>query len=110
MRLPNGDRAELGTKVEDYMLNSLHRQGRHKARVFESVLGITAANADLLRRALRDAAATSDQAEARGESGFGEVYTVRFPLRTAKGSATVLSVWIVRHGEDFPRLATCYIV
>ena len=50
MRLPTGDRADLGTKIEDYVLNSLDRR-RHKARVFESVLGITSANADMLRRA-----------------------------------------------------------
>ena len=29
---------------------------------------------------------------------------------TPEGTATVLSVWIVRHAEDFPRLTTCYIV
>jgi len=78
--------------------------------VFESVLGITAGNADVLRRALLDAAAASDQVEALGDSGFGNTYALRFPLSTAKGTGTVLSVWIVRHGEDFPRLATCYIV
>jgi hypothetical protein len=110
MRLPNGDRAELGTKLEDYTLNMLHREGRHKARVFESVLGVTTGNADVLRRALLDAAAASDHAEARGGSRFGNIYTLRFPLSTARGTATVLSVWIVRHGEDFPRLTTCYIV
>ena len=110
MRLPNGNRADLGTKLEDYTLNMLHREGRHKARVFESVLGITAGNADVLRRALLDAAAASDQVEALGDSGFGNTYALRFPLSTAKGTGTVLSVWIVRHGEDFPRLATCYIV
>ena len=49
MRLPNGDRAELGTKLG----------------------------------------------------------ALRFPLSTAKGTGPVLSVWIVRHGEDFPRLTTC---
>jgi len=110
MRLPNGDRAEIGTKLEDYALNVLHREGRHKARVFESVLGITAGNADVLRRALLDEAAASDEAEARGDSGFGNLYILSFPLSTAKGTATVVSVWIVRRGEDFPRLTTCYIV
>lgn len=110
MRLPNGDRADLGTKLEDYTLNNLHREGRHKARMFESVLGIAAGNADVLRRALLDAAAASDQAEAQGDSGFGDIYILRFPLSTTKGTGTVLSVWIVRHGEDFPRLTTCYIV
>jgi hypothetical protein len=110
MRLPNADRADLGTKIEDYTLNVLHREGRHKARMFESALGVTESNADVLRRALLDAAAASDQVEARGDSGFGNVYVLRFPLSTAKGAGTVLSVWIVRHGEDFPRPTTCYIV
>lgn len=110
MRLPNGGRADLGVKLEDYVLNVSHREGRHKARTFDSILGITASTAGVLRRALLDAAAASDEAEAKGESGFGDVYTLRVPVSTAKGSATVLSVWIVRHGEDFPRLATCYIV
>ena len=110
MRLPNGDRADLGTKLEDETLNLLHREGRHKARVFESVLGITAGNTDVRRLALLDAAAVSDQVEARGDSGFGNIYTLRFPLSTPKGTGTVLRVGIIRHGEDFPRLTTCYIV
>jgi len=44
MKLPNGARADLGTKIEDYVLNPRHWEGRHKARVFESVLGISLAN------------------------------------------------------------------
>lgn len=110
MKLPNGGRADLGTKLEAYTLNPQHRDGRHKARVFDAVLGITLANADVLRQALLDAAAYSDQVEPRGDNGFGEAYVVRFPLTTRKGTATVLSAWIIRHGEDFPRLTTCYIV
>jgi hypothetical protein len=110
MKLPNGGRADLGAKLEDYTLNPLHRNGRNKARVFDVVLGITLTNADVLRHALFDAAVNSDQAEPRGDNGFGEVYVLRFPLTTMKGTATVLSAWIIRHGEDFPRLTTCYIV
>lgn len=110
MELPNGERADLGTKLEDYTLNPLHRDGRHKARVFESALGITLENAEVLRAALRQAAANSDAALAKGDRGFGETFVLRFPLTTNKGTATVLSAWIIRHGEDFPRLATCYIV
>ena len=110
MKLPNGGRADLGTKLEDYTLNPRHRDGRNKARVFESVLGITFANADVLRHALLNAAANADQVEPRGDNGFGEVYVLRFALTTTKGTATVLSAWIIRYGEDFPRLTTCYIV
>ena len=110
MKLPNGNRAELGAKLEEYVLNPVHRDGRHKARVFESVLGITLDNREILRRSIVAAAANSDQAESRGDNGHGELYVLRFPLQTAKGSAVVLTAWIVRHGEDFPRLTSCYII
>ncbi len=110
MKLPNGERADLGTKLEAYALNPLHQHGRHKARVFESALGITLANREVLRDAILAAAAVSDQAVARGDNGHGEVYVLRFPLETAKGSAVVLTAWIVRYGEDFPQLTSCYIV
>src|SRR6266542_58059 len=110
MKLPNGERADLGTKLEDYSLNPSHRAGRHKARVFAAVLGITRENQQVLREALLRAAATSDAAEPRGDNGFGEVFVLDFPLTTERNIATVRSVWIIRRGEDFPRLATCYIV
>ncbi len=110
MKLPNGRRCDLGTKLEDYSLNPSHREGRHKARVFESVLGITQANVEVLRAALRSAAASSDEVEARGDNGFGEAFNLRFAMATDRGRATVLTGWIVLHNEDFPRLTTCYIV
>ena len=110
MRLPNGNRADLGTKLEDYVLNPRHREGRHKARRFESVLGVTLANTGVLRQAILSAAENSDDAEPCGNNGHGEVYVLRFPLSTEKGRATVLTAWIVQNGEDFPRLVTCYIV
>ena len=110
MKLPNGDRADLGTKIEDYVLNLRHWEGRHKARVFESVLGITLANREVLRQAILLAAENSDEAEHIGNNGHGEVYILRFPLETKRGRATVLTVWIIRDSEDFPRLITCYIL
>lgn len=110
MKLPNGDCADLGTKLTDYSLNPLHRHGQHKARVFESVLGITLANSEVLADALLGAAASSADAVAKGYNGFGQIYVLRFQMTTGKGTATVLSAWIVRHGEDFPRLTTCFIV
>lgn len=64
----------------------------------------------MLREAVRRAAAESDRAEARGDNGFGEVFVLRFPLTTDLGTATVLTAWIVREDEDFPRLVTCYIM
>lgn len=102
MKLPNGDRADLGDKIEAYSLNPLHREGRHKARVFASALGITLENQEVLREAVLRAADESDRAETRGDNGFGEVFVLRFPLTTEVGTATVLTAWIVREDEDFP--------
>jgi hypothetical protein len=110
MKLPNAARADLGSKIEDYALNASHREGQHKARVFASVLGITLETAGLLRRAVLDAALDSTDAEFRGNNGFGDVFVLRFPMETAVGRAMILTAWIVRNGEDFPRLTTCYIV
>jgi hypothetical protein len=110
MKLPNGNRADLGTKLEDYSLNPLHRQGQHKARVFESALGITLANKEILSQALLTLAVNSNEFKALGDNGFGETYVLRFRFATDQGSATILSAWIIRHKEDFPRLTTCFIV
>jgi hypothetical protein len=110
MKLPNGEHCDLGTKLEDYSLNPLHREGRHKARVFNSVLGITQANAEVLREAIRSAAALSDQAEARGDNGFGDVFNLRFAMTSSGVSATIMTAWIILRNEDFPRLTTCYII
>jgi len=110
MKLPNGARADLGTKIEDYVLNPRHWEGRHKARVFESVLGISLVNQEVLRQTILSAAENSYEAQSLGNNGHGEIYALRFRLETQQGHATVLTAWIIRDSEDFPRLITCYIL
>ena len=41
MKLPNGDRANLGNKIEDYCLNLDYNVGKHKAILFKNRLGLT---------------------------------------------------------------------
>jgi hypothetical protein len=110
MKIPNGEQADLGNKLEDYSLNPFHRQGKHKARVFEAVLGVAILNKHVLAGALLNAAKNSNEAVALGDNGFGETYALRFELVTEKGSAAVMSGWIIRRNERFPRLTTCYIM
>lgn len=110
MKLPNGDRADPGSKLQDYVLNNEHRSGRHKARVFESALGITREKGDAIVNALHEAAANSNDVISTGDQGFGATFEIRFPVTTERGTATVLSAWIIRHGEDFPRLVACFII
>ena len=109
MKLPNGARADLGTKIEDYVLNPRHWEGRHKARVFESVLGLTAEDAEALQERLLAVARTGDALPGKRDA-YGQRYMVDFTMTTTVGTAVVRSTWIVLVGEDIPRLTSCYIL
>ena len=109
MRLPGGDKAIIeAEKLTGYCLNSEHPRGKHKARVFERVLGFTPANAEELRRALFEAAATGEAIPARDDK-FGSRYVIDFTIDGPFGSGTLRSLWILRQGEDTPRLTSCYV-
>ena len=110
MKLPNGDRAVVeDAKLFDYCLNPTHPRGRHKARVFESVLGITRLHTAVLRHALLAAAAHGDAVE--GESDpYGQRFVIDFDLAGPAGNGRIRSAWIIRAGEDYPRLVTCYVL
>ena len=100
--LPNGGRAVVDiAKLQDYCLNPYHQDGKHKARVFKSALGVSRTDAEWLRERILEAAAA--------KTPFGILYVLDFVLTTTSGSAVVRSGWIVLHGEDYPRLTTCYV-
>lgn len=110
MKLPNGDRAFLDpAKLVDYCLSPEHPRGRHKARVFAAALGIRATDADLLGATLLSAAA-DEEATLVSSDAYGDRYVVDFFMTGPAGSGTVRSAWIVRRGEDFPRLTSCYVL
>lgn len=109
MYLPNDSRAYVPLeKFVDYCLNPDHPRGRHKARVFLATLGISSANAELLRGALLLAANTVE-AVATESDAYGQRFVLDFPMVGPAGQATVRSSWIVRANEDFPRLTSCYV-
>ena|GEM_PF-3695955 len=41
MKLPNGDKAQLGDKLDRYSLNTQHSKGKDKAAMFRNRLEIT---------------------------------------------------------------------
>lgn len=49
MKIPNGDKAQLGDKLERYSLNLQHPKGKDKAILFKR-LGITLANKEIQGR------------------------------------------------------------
>ncbi len=109
MKLPNGDKAQLGDKIERYSLNLHHAKGKDKAILFNNRLGITLENKDQLEIALLDAA-VHQEAEIYKIDDYGTHYDIKFFMATATGSSWVLSCWIIRTNEDFPRLTNTYPV
>jgi hypothetical protein len=110
MKLPNCDRAFVDMdKLQGYCLNTNHRRGQHKARVFAAALGLTADNAEFLRDALLNAALNYDATPTEAIE-HGQLYVLDFPLSGFTGQAMVRSGWIVRKDEDFPRLTSCYVL
>ncbi|MHB8249046.1 MAG: DUF6883 domain-containing protein [Acidithiobacillus sp.] len=109
MNLPGWERAFIDDqKLIGYCLNPEHPEGRHKARVFLSALGIGQDDWQTLRDALL-VAVECEQAEAAGATGYGALYVLDFIMGNEGKSAVVRSVWMVRSIEDFPRLVSCYI-
>lgn len=110
MRLPNSDRAFVNmAKLRDYCLSTTHKRGRNKARVFAAALGLTASDAEALRDALLFAA-SGYEATPTEATEYGQLYVLDFPMIGPAGQAMIRSSWIVRLGEDFPRLTSCYVL
>lgn len=107
MKLPNGDRAELGNKLERYSLNLQHPKGKDKAVMFRNRLGITLESKAILEAALLESPA-KDEAIVYRTDQYGTHYDIQFSMTTAIGTSLVLGCWIIRAGENFPRLTNVY--
>ncbi len=109
MKLPNGDKAEVDLrKLVEYCLSPVHPVGKHKATVFQSALGLTSTGAFVLREWLLRAA--SEPIIKGSSNDYGDRYQLDFEVTTSSGRVTIRSAWMIRVGEDFPRLTTCYIL
>jgi hypothetical protein len=109
MKLPNGAHAIVDLqKLTSYCLNPHHPRGRHKARVFASI-GFRETDAAELRSAVL-VAARAHEAEAGVTTVHGQRYIIDFDLVRKDRTVRVRSCWIVRAGEDLPRLTSCYVL
>jgi hypothetical protein len=109
LRLPRGREAIVDRrKLVDYALSVTHPRGRHKARVFASVLGLTASDADVLAEALRGAAADQHAAPMHADA-FGARYQIEFEFRFRSRSAIIVSAWLSPPDASAPRLLTVFV-
>ena len=111
MKLPNGARAVVDiVKLRDYCLSSQHPEGRHKARVFLSALGMSSTDAEKLREILLNAASVNNEISITESDKYGCRYFFDVLVTWGSREAIVRSAWIIKAGEDFPRLASCYVL
>lgn len=108
MKVPYAENAVVDIrKLRDYCLNLNHSDGKHKARLFQSYLGLTSENAEQLRLILLNVV-QKKEAELGRRDQFGQRYTVDFELIWQNKQALIRSGWILEHGSTAPRLTTCY--
>lgn len=92
-------------KLSGYALNP--KVDPNKAAAFESALGYTAANADLLKRNIMDHLDESKFVE-KGDKGFGMRYEYIMELTGSNGKkANVLTAWI--QDGDSKRMTSVYV-
>ena len=105
MRVPEAEHALISEdKIVRYLLNLDHPDGATKARVLAHA-GFGAARPGELEQALRTQHLSANARRGR-PSPFGAKYEITRPLTGPTGTVMVTSVWMVRHGESFPRLIT----
>lgn len=108
MLTPNADLAVIDIrKLRDYCLNPLHDEGKHKARLFATILGIGIEDAEELREILLEVVKAHDAQLGRKDE-YEQRYTMDFLLNWRGRQAMVRSGWIIEHDSDIPRLTTCY--
>jgi hypothetical protein len=108
-KLKNHENAYISLeKLTGYCLNEHHPYGKEKAITFKSVLGIGINEATLLKEALLKGLREND-CLLREKDEYGERFTVYMKIHIFKKEATVITGWIVRNSEDYPRLTSCYI-
>jgi hypothetical protein len=108
MLIPNAENAVIDIrKLRDYCLNLDHDDGKHKARLFLSILGMTDDNAEELRQILFEVVRVYEAQLGRRDN-FGQRYTLDFPIEWQNRKATLRSGWIIEQDSDIPKLTTCY--
>ena len=108
--LPNAHLAIVPIeKLRDYSLNLESAEGRHKARVFLATLGLRREDAGWLQSAI-----LMEVLNARCLPGpptqYGAKYVVDFPLNFRDKTTWIRTAWLVRTGQEAPRLVSIYVL
>jgi len=108
VKLPNQERAVIAPdKLVQYLLNTIHKRGGHKARVLRD-FGYDIALWQQLQSDIRRFHLNAEVEVVR-QTLYGTRFEIRAPLHTPNGRIlTVRTVWQIDEGTDFPRFITLF--
>ena len=108
MKLPKGDRAIVPLeKLIGYCLNLDHPKGKHKAKVFKSVLGITTENVEQLYELVQQAAVEGEVVQ-QTATPFGKEFKLDWAIPETE-NVQLRTLWIIESESDVPRLISAFI-
>ena len=108
--LPNAHLAIVPIeKLRDYSLNPESVEGRHKARVFLAALGLRREDAAWLQSAIL-VEVVNAPCQSGPLSPHGSKYVVDMELTHGGKTAKVRTAWLIRAGQEAPRLVTAFVL
>ena len=108
MKLPNGEYAEISMqKLIGYCLNPNHPSGKHKARVFASILEINVDNANILYNFIKTAALEGEVVQ-QNTTEFGQQFKVDWIIPQTD-NIQLRTIWEITITKPNPRLITAFI-
>src|SRR5882672_6181367 len=108
--LPIYEKAEIPSdKLEKYVLDPAHPVGKHKARVFKSVLGFNQSDWRALADSIRNELPYNKAHPTKSDS-FGQRYEAIMPITGPNGNTeNLVTAWIIKADSDYPSLVSLYI-
>jgi hypothetical protein len=109
--LPNFKRAVIPRpKLEDYALNPASTDGRHKARLFKSILGFERSDWETLAKTILDALPYHEALPAE-DGPWGRKYFVALTIVGLNGNTGIVeTIWIIKVDTDYPSFVTPRVI
>lgn len=96
-------------KMSNYALNKTHKKAKHKALLFEKLLGFTIENRNLLKKQIEEKISVDKLIEEEPNE-YGRKFICDVEITGVNGRTKIVrTTWIKENGKFFLRLTSLYI-